>query len=564
MIWVAEQMLAGESIAVNDRYYWPVGDQPVLAGNGSEGIAYYPFHALLGWPTGLTFYALLVLTLNGISGYLLARAAGAERWSALVTIGVTGMAPFTIQELSSGRFSQVSIFWMLLTLTSWIHLLNRPGVRRAVWTGLLWAATCLFYWYYGFFTVGAGLIILLGHRWRSGVLTPRAWRMIGTSALAGLALLSPWAIWFFMGWSEIPGTSEVGIFPHPQALKDAVSPGVPFLVGEGRHAGQAMPASIWGLGLIGCSLACWTAYRREQSMVGIRHALGLAAVAVLFWLLALGPVGSWAPYNWVYGFAPPLRRFWWPVRHVILANAAWGVLAALALSSILGRLEGQWKRFLRPILGMTVVISVIPLLKFQGAPTKVQLMSVDTDGYLLSQLAELETGVLMEPPISPEVAGTQQHLMYQQIHQKPLLSGHALWVDRVRPDAWDEFVADNSWLTALQQMERGELQGSLQFDGDDIRRLDEQGLRWIALNPEYFTFPMKTLRIRYREVLEASFGPAVIKNPRGPWLYDIRRYTGIEEIPLDDWTWPDDVLVGDEDLPMHGRRPKSMVFSDYP
>ena len=197
MIWVAEQMLAGESIAVNDRYYWPVGDQPVLAGNGSEGIAYYPFHALLGWPTGLTFYALLVLTLNGISGYLLARAAGAERWSALVTIGVTGMAPFTIQELSSGRFSQVSIFWMLLTLTSWIHLLNRPGVRRAVWTGLLWAATCLFYWYYGFFTVGAGLIILLGHRWRSGVLTPRAWRMIGTSALAGLALLSPWAIWFF-------------------------------------------------------------------------------------------------------------------------------------------------------------------------------------------------------------------------------------------------------------------------------------------------------------------------------------------------------------------------------
>ena len=43
----------------------------MLAGNGSEGIAYYPFHALLGWPTGLTFYALLVLTLNGISGYLL-------------------------------------------------------------------------------------------------------------------------------------------------------------------------------------------------------------------------------------------------------------------------------------------------------------------------------------------------------------------------------------------------------------------------------------------------------------------------------------------------------------
>ena len=113
-------------------------------------------------------------------------------------------------------------------------------------------------------------------------------------------------------------------------------------------------------------------------------------------------------------------------------------------------------------------------------------------------------------------------------------------------------------------MERGELQGSLQFDGNDIRRLDDQGLRWIALHPEYFTFSMKTLRTRYRDVLEVCFGPAVIKNPRGPWLYDIRNYTGIESIPLEPWTWPDDVLIGDEDLPMHGRRPKSSVFSDYP
>ena len=60
-------------------------------------------------------------------------------------------------------------------------------------------------------------------------------------------------------------------------------------------------------------------------------------------------------------------------------------------------------------------------------------MSVDTDGYLLSQLVELETGVLMEPPISPKWPALS-NIMYQQIHQKPLLSGHAP-ADRVRPDA---------------------------------------------------------------------------------------------------------------------------------
>ena len=563
LIWVAEQLAHGQSIHHNSLYYWPVGDMPVLAGNGSEGIAYLPFHYLLGWPSGAVYHSLLVLTLNGVAGYALARSAGAEKWASMVAIGVTGLAPYTIQELSSGRFSQVSIFWMLFTLASWVKLLDRPGLRRAVGTGLLWALTCVFYWYYGLFTVGAALLLGVGHRWRSGAFSPRAKRLIWTSGVAGLLFLSPWAVWFFSGWSQIPGTSEVSVFPHPQALKDAVEPGIPFLVGQGRHAGQAMPASIWGMGTVGVLLASWVAIKRRNSMDGIRHSLGFALVAVLFWFLALGPIASWAPYNLMYGLIPPMRRFWWPVRHVIVANAALGVLAALALSSLVGRLPSTWKKISSPILSLALVISVVPLLQSQGAPVQVQLMQVDLEASPMAPLADLEAGVLLGPPISPEVAGTQQHLIYQRVHRKTLMSGHALWVDRVRPDRWDEYVAANSWLSALQDMEAGRLEGPLQFRGEDMEALDAAGVRWISLNREYFTFPMKDLVGRYRTVLDALFGEPEFRD-KGLWVYDIRNWTGVEEVELEPWVWPDDVLVGDEDLPMHGKRPKSAVFSDYP
>ena len=64
LVWVAEQLAAGESIAHNDRYYWPIGDAPVLAGNGSEGVLYSLLHWLLGWPTASVWYLLSLIHIS--------------------------------------------------------------------------------------------------------------------------------------------------------------------------------------------------------------------------------------------------------------------------------------------------------------------------------------------------------------------------------------------------------------------------------------------------------------------------------------------------------------------
>ena len=89
LAWVAERLAAGEGILHNPRYYWPVGDAPVLAGNGAEGVAYLPFHVLLGWPTGAVVYLTVVLAFNGLAAWALGRALGAGPVHALLPAAAT-------------------------------------------------------------------------------------------------------------------------------------------------------------------------------------------------------------------------------------------------------------------------------------------------------------------------------------------------------------------------------------------------------------------------------------------------------------------------------------------
>ena len=81
LVWVAERLSSGQSLVHNDSYYWPVGDAPWIAGNGSEGLLYLPFHLLWGWPVGVAAYAGAVWVGNGLAGWALGRAAGAAWFS---------------------------------------------------------------------------------------------------------------------------------------------------------------------------------------------------------------------------------------------------------------------------------------------------------------------------------------------------------------------------------------------------------------------------------------------------------------------------------------------------
>lgn len=554
LAWVADRLAGGEGILHNPDYYWPVGDSPVLAGNGAEGILYLPFHLALGWPAAVPAYVAFALTLSGLGGWALARAAGAGPWAALLALGLTTAPPYVVQELGAGRFTQGSTGWLLLFLAAWLGFLRRPSHPFAVLAALLLAITSFFYWYYGLFGVLAGAALALPH------LRRLPWRPIGTFAIGFLLLIGPWLALFVQHWASIPGTAEVDAFPHPESALDAAQLEWPWTVDAGRHSGMAMPLPALIAGSIG-AVVCTVRLAQPKRR---RMALGLLLAATLLALLSLGPAFPGAPYTVVYGLAAPLRRFWWPIRHVVVVTALWGVFGAIALTVLRDALSSRGGPLVSAALALLVAATHPALLHDQGAPARIPLTPVALPPPVYPELSALPDGVLVEPPLAPEMAGTQQHLVHQRYHGKPLLSGHALWVDRVRPDDWDAFVAGNSFLAEMQRLERGEVDGTFRFDPADLETLRGDGVRWFTLNRAALPLRAKPLVTAYDALFDALFGEPVARG-KGLAAWDAANWDGeTAEVVVPEWRWPAGLPRGGPTRPLIAKRPRSRVFDRAP
>jgi hypothetical protein len=401
------------------------------------------------------------------------------------------------------------------------------------------------YWYYGFFAVLAGVLLValrVGGSDR-GAFARGAVGPLAAFSAAALLLLGP-LLWVSFGhYAQIVGTAEDGLFPHPEVVGDSCWPAVPFLVGGGRHAGRALPALTTLLAVGGLAV------HRD------RRSLGLVALILFFFALMAGPLWPGGPYEQVYGLAGPLRRFWWPYRHVVVANLAIVALGSLGFDAVLARLRAGWRSWLAGAVALSVPLQLeLARAPFHALYSKA---TVPTDFY--TKVAELPGEVLLEPPLSPDVAATQASLIYQFDHHKTLLNGHALWVARVRPPQWDTFVSSNTFLAAMQALERGELPGEFRFAAADLAALRDAGLGVVTLNREYFPVKLDALLQAYDRVLTGLFGePAVELHRAKAWRVD--RWTGQDQSYFESFSWPAELGHGGPTLPVQAPRPASMAF----
>jgi hypothetical protein len=536
LVWVAEVLKSGGSILHNNRYYWPVGDAPWLAGNGSEGIFYLPFHLLFGWPLGSNLYFVLILSLNGLAGYRLSRALGASREASLAAATTGALLLYPIHELGAGRFSQASTCWLGFFLAEWVYFVREPTLRRAITSAVLLAFTSLFYWYHGLFAVLAGGLYLVFFA-RTSLASPLL--LFSTSYLI---LVGPLLFVFFQYWSSIPGTAE-DVFPHPEAIGDSSWPALPFLVAGGRHAGRALPFTTCVFAAIGLL------------KISTRERIAWLAILLLFLLLMAGPRIPYGPFELIYGTFKPLRRFWWPYRHVVVVNYVLIGLAGVGAAAVLDRLKKGAE-----VAGFLLALSVPIQLQLQQAPWHAQFSAAKLPHPFYKKLRALPGEVLVEVPLSPQVASAQTLLIYQLDHGKKLLPGHALWVERVRPDSWDEMVAANSFLAALQELERAKLNGKLVFKGEDLLWLRERGVRLISVNEEYFPVALRELVAAYKEVFTGLFGAPVLKGVRVA-AWDLESWSGEVEVEFKAWKWPERLMPGGPTLALQAPRPPSPVFS---
>jgi hypothetical protein len=231
-------------------------------------------------------------------------------------------------------------------------------------------------------------------------------------------------------------------------------------------------------------------------------------------------------------------------------------LGSLGLDRLLERVREGRRWLLAGGMGL-----LIPLqLEVQGAPWHSQFSMAVTPHAFYEKLSKVDGEILVEPPLSPQVASAQTPLIYQLFHHKTLLAGHALWVARVHPEGWDEMVAANSFLSNMQKLERAELDGTFRFDGKDLQNLLDQGVQLYTLNEEYFPVVMQPLMKAYETIFDTLFGEPVLKGVRVK-AWDARHWNGATEVQFERFDWPKGMAPGGPTLSIQAPRPPSPVFS---
>lgn len=553
--WIPEQLLAGRSIVHNDRYYLPIGDAPWLAGNGSDAVPYTLLALLLPWPGSVTVWVLGTLVLNGLSAYALARALGGGQAGALLAGAAVGFSPYLAGELAGARIAQAPLYWMGFFLAVWFTLLERAPtegkawpdrrtVRWAIGAGLLYGGAAFTYWYYGLWAAWFGAIAFAFRpRWRA---------LVPFVPMALITTVPPLAI-FLAHWSEIPGTAE-STFPSALATQSSLAVLFPIHGGPGWWGGITLPLAL----VLPAALALGEPLARAlRAGAGLRGALralpwttkACAAAGLLFYLLALGPYPSWSgsadhgvpgPFWLFYGIGGPLRRYWWPYRHIAGLAFALAPLAAQGADRIFGWLQAQAEGGVRPAVPLLAALGFSLLIPIEVG-TREGTTSAPTswfeapDGY--KALDALPGDGILELPISPPLVGGQQTLSYQWVHHKRMLNGHAMWVDRVRPAAWDAWVAKNGFLTELKAVEGGEHTGPFTIDAAALAELKAAGLRYLVVNEEYFPADMGPLVTVYDKLFTAMFGAAVLNTDDQIHVWDLEATggaaaTGVSEVDV--------------------------------
>ena len=330
----------------------------------------YPMEQIFGFPGSYNAKILIILTLNGVSAYALARYFSGSIAAALAASTIAVVNPLTLLEVQGCGLRQAVLWWILL----YPALLDRALRRRTLASGLL-AGACFglagaWYWFYGLFT---GIFTLLWviktmvterRRLRPGSLL----RALGGVALGIVAGAGPFILAYTLrepGAMEANTDADKPLLPEmtfflpypsydtvshaplrPQTYADNVLASINRTIGSSWSATYpvdprvnfALPLTIVGLGVL-------PALARRRSW-------GWLSVWLFFYLGTLGPFlrigdgdarevfrleGGYIirmPFTWMFQFIPGMSRMFAPYRLASYLVVASVVLVALAVARL--------------------------------------------------------------------------------------------------------------------------------------------------------------------------------------------------------------------------------------
>ena len=443
----------------------------------------WPLSQVLDFPAHYNAKVLIILTLDGLCGYALARHYTRDRMIALAACIVAVINPLNIQDINGSGLRQCVLWWMLLYPVFLDRAAHSKRLREAIAAGLCLGLCAAWYWFYGLMAgVFTGMYLvwhLLGGQlpWRS------LWRWV--LPLGVVALLTSWPFvrpYFNTTEAGMTSLPELTFFlPFPRYDTIAEAPLRPDSYEENVLASlHRTIRSSWAADYAVRPAVGERAWPLAVVLLGAlpvlirRKRLFWLAVFLFFYLCTLGPYlkpstmaeadavlmlgDRWVlrmPFTWLFRWVPGMSRLFGPYRLASMVAVASVVLMVQGLS-VIPTTTRRWKALRWGLAGVAIAgtmaqfmyrwqVDYVPEGAFQPirwrAPVKVSHIVVP-DFYQQLDPDALE-GVIELP------LGREQDLLcyYQTIHRHkvfhswatqgavpPLLldSGGALAGERIR------------------------------------------------------------------------------------------------------------------------------------
>lgn len=451
-----------DALSLSDANLWTSFEAMISLGRYPETgnildvlLLSYPLQIFSGLPTHYNLKIFIILGINGLCGYALARTFVASRSACLVASVFAVVNPIVIQDLYGSGLRQVLLWWVLL-FPALLHRANRIGspMSGAI-AGIILGLTAAFYWFYGIFSAIFCLIWIIGYFWsnRADV----QWRRLFRWGIPLVAAATVVAALFFIPYMSAPGGSRAGAgaalpelsfflpFPDYDVIKQAplrpstyaenvlaslnrtiLSSWSPDYIVNPGHP-RPMPVFVF---LAGILPAIWKFRKSTVARFWL-------ITFTVFYLGTLGPymkeMGSsdttnvltiWGdivirlPFTIMFQWVPGMSRMFAPYRLGAFVVVASVVLVALGVSLIRDSERfGSWPRRL---VSLSIVIGTLMVTNFRWeigpvpddaiaptrwrAPVKVSVMQVPE---FYQSLDKEEEAGLIELPLEQ-----QQDLIY--------------------------------------------------------------------------------------------------------------------------------------------------------
>ncbi len=364
--------------------------------------------------------------MGGVTAFWLAYHITRAYWPSFL-----GGCVFTFSEFhfahAQGHMQLVSLEWLPLFALLWYMLVEKPRPLLGLGAALALFAVVLCDYYYMFYSVLLGLIMLVWQatRLRNPLFFVKRPYLVSLATFAAVALVTtgPLVISLLLLSIRDPLIGAHDTLSMSLDLLAPIIPGGHWRFASltegywGKLPGNIHESSVYlGLSVVGLLVYVWL---KRRGLSSFNPGLWFAVLG-FFLVMSLGPaLHIWGtqigpevlPYAWLQTIFPPLTISGVPLRMMVMVTLAASVLVAMGFKLLL---SGSGARRIVPVL-------LVALMAVEFVPKPLPASALTVPPYV-RVLAGLKDdggkGVL------DTVANKTMVLYYQTVHQKPIALGY--------------------------------------------------------------------------------------------------------------------------------------------